>query len=37
MVVGKINLISVLALTSEGIRFTHAHVNTAVSQPCRQS
>jgi len=24
-------------LASQGIRFTHAHVNTAVCQPCRQS
>jgi N-sulfoglucosamine sulfohydrolase len=24
-------------LAEEGIRFTHAHVNTAVCQPCRQS
>jgi N-sulfoglucosamine sulfohydrolase len=24
-------------LAKEGIRFTHAHVNTAVCQPCRQS
>ncbi|MFN3168497.1 MAG: sulfatase [Phycisphaeraceae bacterium] len=24
-------------LASQGVRFTHAHVNTAVCQPCRQS
>jgi N-sulfoglucosamine sulfohydrolase len=28
---------SIDKLAGEGIRFTHAHVNTAVCQPCRQS